>query len=422
MRYRVDRTWRRAGDTVLAGSPLTMFRLSTSGGAVVDRLVAGDHVETSTLVDRMLEAGAIHPRPERSTMLEVADVTIVTPQLGGTVRFTERVVVDDGSVPPLAGASVRLATNRGPAAARNAGRREVDTALIAFVDADVDLPSQVTGGPTASDEGIARAWWEPLLAHFDDPRVGAVAPRVTGDPGSSLDLGPDPARVRQGTRVSYVPAAALVVRAEAFDDIGGFDEQMRFGEDVDFVWRLDQAGWRCRYEPAATVEHRRRATVRERLRQQYGYGSSSAPLALRHPRALAPFRSDGWTASSWLLALTGHPLVGLGLAGSRTWTMRRKLPDVAPATLLRLSMTNHVAAARQLTTTVRRAWWPLVAVAALASRRARRLAVVAVAAAPHRLVLDVAFGAGIWSSMLRLKDWKAITPSITLGPGRQRRR
>ena len=70
---------------------------------------------------------------------------------------------------------------------------------------------------------------------------------------SPLDLGPEPARVRAGTRVSYVPAAAIVCRVDAIREIGGFDEALRFGEDVDLVWRLDAAGWRCRYEPVATV-------------------------------------------------------------------------------------------------------------------------------------------------------------------------
>lgn len=408
---------------MLAGSPITMFRLSAAGDAVVDRLVSGEEISSSNLIDRLLDSGAIHPRPGAATEHGLVDVTIVTPQLGGTVRSSGRVVVDDGSTPPLSGATIRLPANRGPAAARNEGRRLVDTRLIAFVDADVDLPDAASSGESADarDRDVL-TWWEPLLAHFDDPRVGAVAPRVIGDPGSSLDLGTEPARIRQGTRVSYVPAAALIVRAEAFDDVGGFDEQMRFGEDVDFVWRLDQAGWRCRYEPAATVEHRRRPTLGGRLRQQFGYGSSSAPLALRHPDALAPFRSDGWTAGSWLLVAAGHPLAGLGVAAARMLSMLTRFSTVPRPTLLRLAVTNHVQAATQLARAVRRAWWPMTAVACLVSRRARRLALVIVAVAPHRVATDLAFGAGLWASMFRLRDRGPITPSITRGPGRQRRR
>ena len=123
--------------------------------------------------------------------------------------------------------------------------------LVAFVDTDVELPA--VGSNRCS-------------LHFADPRVALVAPRVTttADPSpvawyersnSPLDLGPEPARIRAGTRVSYVPAAAIVCRVDALHEIGGFDESLRVGEDVDLVWRLDEAGWRCRYEPAVEVGH-----------------------------------------------------------------------------------------------------------------------------------------------------------------------
>lgn len=419
MRFRVDRTWRQFGDVVVAGSPLTMFRLSAAGRSIARRLVAGDDVSHSRLTERLVDAGALHPDQVAPGTHDAFDVTIVTPQLGGTVRFTDRVVVDDGSSPLLAGATIRLDDNRGPAAARNAGRSWVETSLVAFVDADVDLPIDRIDGV---DSVASADWWTPLLRHFDDPNVGAVAPRVVGDAGSSLDLGADPARIRQGTRVSYVPAAAIIVRVDAFDDVGGFDEALRFGEDVDFVWRLDQAGWRCRYEPASTVTHQRRESVGERLRQQFGYGSSSAQLAMRHPGALAPFSADRGTCTAWLLAVAGHPLIAVGVAAAKAASLRSTLPDVPPVALAKLALAAHLHAGQHLARAVRRAWWPILSVACLVSRRARRVVIIAVAMAPHRLLGDVAFGAGLWSSMWRSREWRPIIPRITTGSFRQRRR
>ncbi len=244
-------------------------------------------------------------------------MTVVTPQLrtDATSRIHDdgRITIDDGSTPPLAGATHRLPVRRGPAAARNAARPFVDTELVAFLDADVEAPD---------------GWLEPLLAHFDDPKVGLVAPRVTGETGSPLDLGDEPARIRSGTRVSYVPGAALVVRVAAFDAVGGFDPTLRFGEDVDFVWRLDEAGWRCRYEPAGAVWHEPRATLAERLRQHAGYGTSAAPLALRHPGALSPVRFNGWTAFVWAAIVGGHPVIGGAAAVGSSLALGRKLPDL----------------------------------------------------------------------------------------------
>ncbi|WP_051063078.1 mycofactocin biosynthesis glycosyltransferase MftF [Ilumatobacter nonamiensis] len=414
MRYVTDSTWDRStrdGSTLLAGSPLRVFRLSGAGSRVADDIEAGLDVHESKLVERLLDAGAIHPDHAGDvSRLSLHDVTIVTPQLGGDVVPGRDVTVDDGSRPPIESATIRLDTNRGPGAARNAGRAAVETELVAFVDADVTLPGS--------------SWLNDLLPHFDDPRVGLAAPRVVGDPASSLDLGSEPARVRSGSRVSYVPAAAIVVRVTAFDDVGGFDEMLRVGEDVDFVWRLDQAGWGCRYEPRSVVHHEPRATLSARLRQQVGYGTSAAPLALRHPRALAPFRSNGWMAGGWAACVLGHPALGGALAAANVAVVARALPEVPRARLARLTLDAHVAGLRQLAATIRRVWWPIALVAAVLSKRARWVTLAAVALGPRSTHLDAAYGWGVWRGMIDHRSWRPIVPEISSWSPtpRQRRR
>jgi N-acetylglucosaminyl-diphospho-decaprenol L-rhamnosyltransferase len=77
-----------------------------------------------------------------------------------------------------------------------------------------------------------------------------------GNPASARyyarDLDPDaPADVEQ-------PAAAcLMVRADLFDRLGGFDEAFwpAWWEDVDFCRRLGAAGYRIRYAPDAVFVH-----------------------------------------------------------------------------------------------------------------------------------------------------------------------
>jgi mycofactocin system glycosyltransferase len=248
-----DGTLRRLdeGRVLLGGSPLKLLRLRDAGARLVGRLLDdGAPVPASgagaQLVDRLLDAGMVHPVDDGAAFT-AADVTVVVPvrdrrhgldatlvalgAVGGVV------VVDDGSQPPIPGATIRHDTPRGPAAARNAGWRATSTPLIAFVDADV-VPEA--------------GWLAPLLTHFDDPRVGAVAPRIVADARelrprwlaayervrSPLDLGPDPSPVRPKARVPYVPTAALVVRRGALEHLDGLDDAMRVGEDVDFVWRL----------------------------------------------------------------------------------------------------------------------------------------------------------------------------------------
>ncbi|MEP6300252.1 MAG: glycosyltransferase family 2 protein, partial [Ilumatobacter sp.] len=262
------------------------------------------------------------------------------------------------------------------------------------------------------------SWLEPLLAHFDDPRVGLVAPRVLGGRHTSLDLGAEPARIRVGTRVSYVPAAAIVVRAAAFDDVGGFDETLRFGEDVDFVWRLDAAGWTCRYEPGSTVWHEPRPDRIGRLRQQVGYGSSAAPLALRHPTALAPLRSDGLLTSTWVLGALGHPVLGAACAIAGAAGVRRKLPGVPTPVALRLAGKAQIATGRQVATAIRRVWWPFVVPLAVMSRRARLVALASVLADPPALPTDLAYGWGVWRGMRGRRTLRPAVPKIGTRTGR----
>jgi len=419
--YEVDGSWSRYGPLILAGSPLRVFRTTAAGTAVAEQLERGEPVTPSRLVDRLLDAGAIHPRPDATAhppRFGADDVTVVTPRfrtvVGGSIlddrsvddRIADgRVIVDDASEPPIAGATVRLERNRGPAAARNAARRSITTPLVAFLDDDVTVPDD--------------RWFAGLLWHFDDPAVGLVAPRVTGEQDSPLDLGARAARIRAGTRVSYVPGAALVVRIEALDAVGWFDEGLRFGEDVDLVWRMDDAGWRCRFDPTVSVFHAPRSTWRARWRQHAGYGTSAAPLALRHPGALSPVRSNGWTAATWAGWLGGHVVVGTSIAVGSAAALERKVPGLPRVVSFRLAMRGHLMAGRELASAVRRVWWPLVAIGALVSRRCRWIAIASILADVRSTPTDVAYGWGVWRGMVRHRTAAPIIPRFSAWPGRR---
>jgi len=56
--------------------------------------------------------------------------------------------------------------------------------------------------------------------------------------------------------VPFVPSACLLIRRNCFGD--GFDETLRYGEDVDLVWRLHDRGWLVRYVADVAVTHRAR--------------------------------------------------------------------------------------------------------------------------------------------------------------------
>ncbi|MCE2763950.1 MAG: mycofactocin biosynthesis glycosyltransferase MftF [Ilumatobacteraceae bacterium] len=451
MRYVVDSSWWRrstsSGETLVAGSPVRVMRLDVRAKSLLDSLESGDDVTggSPSLIERLLDNGAIHPVIDRggeSTFRE-SDVSVVIPvhderhdeivDLVRSLSAASRViVVDDGSTFPMAavpGAEVlRRDVAGGPGAARNAGLTKVDTELVLFVDADV------IWDPDA---------WGSLLAHFDDERVAAVAPRVSSDPGPSLlaryersnsplDLGPEPARVRAGTRVSYVPAAAIMMRTNVVRSIGGFDETLRYGEDVDLVWRLDSGGSRCRYEASVTVFHRPRASMIAAWKQRVSYGSAAAALHARHPGAVAPLRLNRWSAVSWALAAAGHAVVGSGTALASTTMLVRTLNNVESRVpiAMRLAGRGNLHAGRLIASALTRTWWPLTMVACLFSRRARRVAMVAAVVPnvatwlstrpdvdPMRYVMmrvadDVAYGTGVWKGAIEERDPGALLPVL----------
>lgn len=435
---------RRLDNLILGGSPYVVLKLSARATSCVDSWLAGQPVPNDQLklADLLVRKGILHPRRE-ITSLTTQDVTVVVPvcdhadDLAKLLPLVTEVgkvlVIDDGSAEPIREATIRHNKAKGPAAARNAGWRLAGTELVAFLDADV-----------RPEPG----WLATILPHFEDPSVVAVAPRVRSVPGPSmleryeelrspLDLGDAEAPVRPGSRVSYVPSAALVVRFSALLNHNGFDEEMRFGEDVDLVWRFHQAGEQIRYEPRSVVRHRPRETWKAWLRQRFGYGTSAAPLAIRHGAKVAPVKVSMWSALAWALVAAGKPLLGGAVAGTTASLLPRKLSDVGvPATeSVQLAVRGHVGAGRLLGDAVVRSWWP-VAIPVLASTRWGRWVLLA-AFARHveewysrgakvglpgwlaaRIFDDLAYGAGVWWGAMKHRTVKPLLPDLSDWPGR----
>ena len=115
----------------------------------------------------------------------------------------------------------------------------------------------------------------PLLAALARSRAGCVYPTQLDAAGLRQDqerrlptpvrllrralargLGRRPQEVPGGQRPDWVNAAFLLLRAEAYLSIGGFDESYHmYCEDVDLCLRLQLAGWRLQGVPEAVVEH-----------------------------------------------------------------------------------------------------------------------------------------------------------------------
>lgn len=189
----------------------------------------------------------------------------------------ELILVDNsGTVPELGGLIVARATaERSPAHARNVGAERATNDWVLFIDSDCRVPGDL------------------IDAYFSvpvDDRVGALAGEVVpAMDGTALASRYGAARgfLSQQQHLAHpyrprVVAANLLVRREAFEQIGGFYEGLRAAEDTDFSWRLQQAGWLLEARPQAAVEHRYRASVTELRRQWRGYAAGRAWLARRY--------------------------------------------------------------------------------------------------------------------------------------------
>jgi GT2 family glycosyltransferase len=172
-----------------------------------------------------------------------------------------------------------LDENIGFGPAINLVARESDTPWFAIANADIALR------PGALDAL--------LEAGAGDPGAGAIAPRLILPDGATqhsvfaFPTLPFALALNSGVgyvlrplgeryllynrvdwdrprRVPWAVAAFLLVRREAWDAIGGFDEhQWMYAEDLDIGWRLARAGWATRYEPRAEVEHESAASTEQ---------------------------------------------------------------------------------------------------------------------------------------------------------------
>src|SRR5262245_8386392 len=198
--------------------------------------------------------------------------------LGGT--GTEVIVVDNGSSDEtleivrgkFPGARLIQQENRGFGAGNNAGMRAASGRYFLLLNPDAWL----------ADRAL-----EKLVAFADEhPQAAVVGPRLLNPDGSlqrSVRGYPTPWRIateyfflrklaprsralnslfgagfdHESVReVDYLFGACLLVRREAVDSVGGFDEDFfLMSEETDWCYRFRQAGWGVFFYPGAEAYH-----------------------------------------------------------------------------------------------------------------------------------------------------------------------
>lgn len=221
-----------------------------------------------------------------------------------TVKDFEVVIVEDGSTNKCKDVCDKFAgildlhyydkPNSGPGQSRNYGAERAKGEWLIVLDSDVVLPD---GYMKAIETGIKRregrfsgdrgnqetthglaAFGGPDAAHDSfTPTQKAISYSMT----SFFTTG----GIRGGKAKLdkfYPRSFNMGIRADVYHKLGGFSK-MRFGEDIDFSYRIVEDGYRPQLFPEAWVWHKRRTDFRKFFRQVYNSGIARINLEKRHP-------------------------------------------------------------------------------------------------------------------------------------------
>ncbi|GIW07104.1 MAG: hypothetical protein KatS3mg060_1909 [Dehalococcoidia bacterium] len=185
-----------------------------------------------------------------------------------------------------------------PAAARNVAIREASGDLIASLDADC-VPS--------------RRWIAALItAHETLGERVAIGGAIRVEGANLWALADNLASFnhylpsRRAGPIAQVPAANLSARRALFEEIGPFNEQLRIGEDTDWLMRAKRAGIQLWFEPQAVVWHNTlRRSLRAVIAHGYEWGFHAAVNRTRYAAEL----ETPWVLRHWWATAAAAPAI-----------------------------------------------------------------------------------------------------------------
>ena len=211
-----------------------------------------------------------------------------------TLKDFEVIIVEDGSQKPCKDVCDKYASilalhyyykeNSGPGQSRNYGVERAHGDYVIILDSDVVLPD---GYLVATDKSLTShpspltsivAFGGPDAAH---PSFTPVQKAISYSMTSFFTTG----GIRGGKKKldKFFPRSFnMGIRRDVYQQLGGFSK-MRFGEDVDFSYRIVEAGYQPQLFPEAWVWHKRRTDFRKFFRQVYNSGIARINLEKRHP-------------------------------------------------------------------------------------------------------------------------------------------
>ncbi len=256
---------------------------------------------------------------------------------GQTMKDFEVLIVEDGSqrdcrevvekYKPQLNLKYFAKPNSGPGQSRNYGAQRAQGDMLIVLDSDVVLPQ---GYMKAVDDEMSRqpavAFGGPDASH---PSFTNVQKAISYSMTSFFTTG----GIRGGKKKLdkfYPRSFNMGIRHDVYQQLGGFSK-MRFGEDIDFSYRIVEAGHQPRLFADAWVWHKRRTDFRKFFRQVYNSGIARINLEKRHPGTLKlvhllPAVFTIGVIALVLVSAVGRALMHYDAPNWRTWYWVCALP------------------------------------------------------------------------------------------------
>ncbi|HUD11152.1 MAG TPA: glycosyltransferase [Candidatus Saccharimonadia bacterium] len=148
---------------------------------------------------------------------------------------------------------------------RNRGMELARGGAILFIDANCE---PVPG------------WIEAIAQAMDDGEDVVTGPCDTSNDGNMVHYIQDHA---ERTYVRECTTINVGFKREVFKRVGMFDTKLDYGEDVDYFWRVTDAGFKICFDPSARISHDY-GDANEQMVRAYRYGKSRAAIHRKHWR------------------------------------------------------------------------------------------------------------------------------------------